>query len=406
MNIVLITSGQLSANPRIVKEALALFDAGYKVSVIYCPLSPWAVTFDKNLIDCYPNISWIMVGYNKEVNQLNYLLSRIRRKFYHFIFAIFGNIFQAAERSLVLFSQELKVAACKTKADMYIGHNLGALPAVVTAALKFRAKAVFDFEDYHRGESSIGSLEFRCVKSIENSYVPKLVYATAASPLIAQAYLFHFPDFSVYPINNCFPSEYAPKMLPVLPKRPVKLFWFSQYVGKNRGLEQVIAALGRICDAEIELSLLGNCSKDLRDYFENEAISNGVKPSQLHFLSPVPEADIVSIASAHHIGLAVEEPYILNRDYCLTNKIFMYLLAGNAIIFSNTKAQKDFIQNNPNIGSIFVNGDIKQLASILSDYSKNTELLKIHREASFHLGKTYNWNNEKGRFLDLVNDHL
>jgi len=47
--IVIVSSGQPSANPRIVKEAVAFSETGYQVKVIYCSLSPWADEFDKKL---------------------------------------------------------------------------------------------------------------------------------------------------------------------------------------------------------------------------------------------------------------------------------------------------------------------------------------------------------------------
>lgn len=307
---------------------------------------------------------------------------------------------------MVLFSQELKDAACNIKADVYIGHNLGAQPAVVIAARKHGAKAVFDFEDYHRGENPPESQQTKLVKCIEENYVPGLFYATAASPLIAQAYQLLFPKLPVHTINNCFPRAYAPDQLSLLPGRPLRLFWFSQYVGKNRGLEQVIAAMGKTSNTEIHLTLLGNCTAENQEYFMQEAISNRVKPSQLHFTPPVSEPDIVKIASEHHIGLAVEIPHIQNREYSLTNKIFIYLLAGNAILFSNTQAQEQFLQYHPGIGTLFTNGDNEQLTSILSSYYNNPILLNQQRQAAYQLGQTCNWDAEREVFLALVKANI
>lgn len=403
-SIVLVTSGQPSANPRLVKEAIALFEAGYQVSVIYCSLSPWADVHDEALFKRYPTVNWIRVGRHPYKNRLGYSLARARRKWYEFVFRKIGNRFYAAERALILFSRELKTAACNTRAVLYIGHNLGALPAVVAAARKCMAKAVFDFEDYHRGENSPHSIEALVVKSVEENYVPSLVYATAASPLIAQAYQSHFPELPIYTINNCFPHNYAPEKFPAIQDRSLRLFWFSQYVGKNRGLEQVIAAMGKTGNSDIELSLLGNCSEQLREYLTREAITYGINPSQLHFIPPVSEKDIARIAAEHHIGLAVEVPYIENRNYCLTNKIFMYLLAGNAIIFSSTQAQEQFLQHHPGIGSLFTNGDIKELASIMSAYSNDPAFLNRQRQAAYQLGQTCNWDSEQKRFLELIKE--
>ena len=48
--IVLITTGQPSTNPRIVKEADALHAAGYDVTVLYSFFISWAFEKDKILL--------------------------------------------------------------------------------------------------------------------------------------------------------------------------------------------------------------------------------------------------------------------------------------------------------------------------------------------------------------------
>ena len=404
--ICLISSGQPSANPRLVKEATSLFEAGYDVIVIYCPISPWADPHDLNLFARYPQIRWITVGSHPQKNRIRNRFARLRRKFYECVFKYFGYNFLAAERSLVLFSQELKQEACNTKADLYIGHNLGSLPAVVTAARKYKAKAIFDFEDYHRGEHLPDTIQTKIVKAVEEKYVPYLSYATTAAPLISDAYKEHFPALTIYTINNCFSLEYSPHKLPKLPENPLKLFWFSQYVGRNRGLEQVIEAIGKTGKKEIQLTLLGNCSDEMKEYFLNEAEKYGLISTQLEFIPPVAEKDIVIKAAQHHIGLACEPGRDVNNSIALSNKIFMYLLAGNAIIFSSTKAQELFFQQNKSIGSLFRNNNINELSTILSYYFSNPEHLEKHRKAAFEMGKSYNWDKEKEQFLTLLKHHL
>lgn len=145
--IVLISSGQPSANPRLVKEALALV-RDYLVTVIYCPLSPWADAYDKKLFQQYPEIEWVRVGYHPIEEKRKYFLVRLRQKIYQKLSSVLPANAIVAIRSMVFYSQELTATAKLFPADVYIGHNLGALPAVITAAKINNAKAAFDFEDY------------------------------------------------------------------------------------------------------------------------------------------------------------------------------------------------------------------------------------------------------------------
>jgi glycosyltransferase involved in cell wall biosynthesis len=149
--------------------------------------------------------------------------------------------------------------------------------------------------------------------------------------------------------------------------------------------------------------VLGSASTNIKQYFNNLIHSNNLKTDQLVFLDSVPEEQIASIASMHHIGLASEYVHNLNRDLCLTNKLFMYLLAGNAIVATDTSAQKTFLEDNQGIGLLYEQEDAVDLSRVLKNYIDNPELLDNHRKKSLKSGKTkYNWDIEKSHFLNNV----
>ena len=50
MKIVLISPGQPSLNPRLVKEADTLAANGYDVTVLYSYWNDWGAKFDKTLL--------------------------------------------------------------------------------------------------------------------------------------------------------------------------------------------------------------------------------------------------------------------------------------------------------------------------------------------------------------------
>jgi glycosyltransferase involved in cell wall biosynthesis len=403
MHILLISSGQPSANPRLIKEALTYADAGYRVSVVYCPLSQWADVHDLELFNRYPSIKWICAGYHPVRNRFFYLFCRLRQKLYDFLFKVGFQHSFVAVRSMGLFTQELQSTAERIKSDICIGHNLNALPAVIAAAEKSGVPAVFDFEDFHRGEDTQNSLHWRKVKIVEDHYVPKLLYATSASSLIQYAYSELYPSLKIKTINNCFPLRYAQKEIKQVKSGVLKLFWFSQFVGKKRGLETVIEAIGLTGNRGVSLTLLGNCSENMRKYFEEVAHSNGLNKSQLQILPPVAESDISQIAKEHNLGLACEVPHVLNRELCLTNKIFFYLLTGNAILFTDTKAQLSFFTDYPEIGSIYHHNDAKQLAFILSQYLQDPGKLEKQQASALMLGKQrFNWEIEQEQLLQLI----
>ena len=401
--ILLVTSAQPSANPRLVKEAITLLKSGYIVSVIWCPISTWADDFDKQIFKNHKEINWLKAGYHYKYQPLGYWYARIRQKVWQMVYKLIGNHFDAAIKSLVLYSQELTSLALRHKAELYIGHNLGALPAIFKASKTYKAKSIFDFEDYHRGEAVVGALQTKMVKEIENRYIPFVDSITTASSSITEVYKTIFQEKNIKTINNCFPLSYAVDSLQKLPNRPHNLFLFSQHVGKQRGLQIVIKAMSNFAPDEITLTLLGTATDELKEYFY-ELMDDGIlNKFQVVFLDPVKESEIVKIASTHHIGLAAEYVHIENRDLCLTNKLFMYLLAGNAIVATDTSAQKSFLEDNQGIGSLYEQEDAIDLSHILRNYIDNPELLDNHRKNALELGKArYNWEIEKSNFLNNV----
>jgi hypothetical protein len=164
-----------------------------------------------------------------------------------------GNRFNTGIKSLVLYSQDLNIEALKHPAVLYIGHNLGALPAIVNSSKFYNGKSIFDFEDYHRGEFDEKSLHSQIITTVENQYIPEISAITTASPAITQAYKKFFPKASITTINNCFPLSHLVDNLIELPYKPLKLFWFSQYIGKMRGLETVIETMSHFSNDEITI---------------------------------------------------------------------------------------------------------------------------------------------------------
>jgi hypothetical protein len=100
----------------------------------------------------------------------------------------------------------------------------------------------------------------------------------------------------------------------------------------------------------------------------------------------------------HHIGLASEEPYkSLTENIVSTNVIFLYLIAANALVASNTKAQALFLAENPGIGSLYEQYNVEQLATILQNYSSNPRQLNPRKTSIFKVGakEKFSWEIEK-----------
>lgn len=400
--IVIIVLGQPSTNPRTVKEATSLSEAGFEVHVLYNFTTDWAIKSDEILLK---NVIWNhkLVGGAIGKNKIIYIITKLKHKLFTCLNNFGINYLTVAERTQARVYDELLYEAKKIKADWYIGHNLGALSIVVQAAKSNGAKAGFDFEDYHRGECKPNEKnDLKRTIFLENKYVEQLYYYSTASELITNITKKNHPDFIGPVINllNCFPLIQQPIFINKLSTdTTLQLFWFSQTIGINRGLETLAKALKLLNDPYVHLTLAGACKKDISIYLQNTL---GELYSNIHFAGIIEPDQLPTFSAKFDVGMAMEIPIPLNRDICLTNKVLTYLLAGNAIIFSETSMQASFNELYK-VGEIFSFNNEFSLASKIKEY-KNIQKLNTQRYYNYQLAaRQLNWETESKKLLAIVN---
>ena len=397
--ILLITSGQPALNPRLVKEADALAAFGYDITVLYSYWNEWGTNFDRQLL---PGKKWkaICVGGDPINNKLIYYASRIIHNVASGLYKL--GIMAFANWAIARSSFFLVRTARKFKADLYIGHNLGSLPAVVKAAKLYNKPCGFDAEDYHRNEVSDDLLSNDVVLKtyLEDKYIPRLTYLTSSSPLIAAEYQKLYPKVKKEVILNVFSANDILKISEPTVTTAIKLFWFSQTTGTNRGIEDAIDGMNILKKSSLELHLLGNASDDVRRLFSERLQYNCGK---IFFYQPISPDRIIEFAEQFDIGLALENNIPFNRDICLTNKIFTYIQSGLALIASNTKAQTNLLNQHSPIGKLYEIGNAQSFADAVQYYLQNSEQLLIARKASLLTAhEQLNWEVESKKVLGIV----
>ncbi len=399
--IVLITTGQPSVNPRIVKEATALHTAGFDVTVLFCFFIDWAADKDKELLQ---EVSWKyqLVGGSPASKSGLYFFTRLRNKTAVLLNRYLGNRFLLAERTQARAYDELLKAAKKIKASWYIGHNLGALPVAVKASRYNNAKAGFDFEDYHRGELlSSATIDLKRLTYLENKYLPSLNYFSGSSTMITKAVQKDHPGFKgqVITLMNCFPlAQQHPFKEKAEGDKTLQLFWFSQTIGINRGLEQLVDAMQLLNDPSVHLTLAGRYDEAMMQYIQKHA---GDVMGNIHFAGILSPDELPLFASKFDVGMALELMAPENRNLCLTNKIFIYLLAGNAMILSATAMQRAFNEEYK-VGEIVQLNEVNALIEKIIMY-KNREKLEAQRRYNYVLAKKeMNWEQENQKISTLL----
>ncbi|KIA95115.1 hypothetical protein OC25_07185 [Pedobacter kyungheensis] len=395
--ICLITPGHISSNPRLVKEATSLAKESYNVHLIFTQYVSSLVKYDQEILEANP--SWTFDALNWTPQNLLTAFSKIKSglRLKTLNLLPINNLHYTLNRN---YGWQL-AKAIKVKAALYIGHNLGALPVAVNAAKANQAKSGFDAEDFHRQELTDDqhNSDYQLKVEIENYYIPKLDYFTAASPLIGNLYKSLY-NIKVQSINNVFPKiAYASA---INPQKAIKLFWFSQTLGPNRGIETIINAINSII-IPLELHLLGKFDLNYQEQLNQQATAERRK--DLFFHHTVSPDQLLKMVGSYDVGIASENTSPLNRNICLTNKLFTYIQCGLAVVASNTTAQSAFMSNFSDIGKIY--HDASDLASIINYYHENRTMLNATKKASYELGqKSLNWENECQKFLILVKETI
>jgi glycosyltransferase involved in cell wall biosynthesis len=293
----------------------------------------------------------------------------------------------------------------KWQPDLIIGHNPGALGPLVEIGKKLNVPTIFDAEDFHRGEFNpeYESFQSKKVAKLERECLPQLTAATGASPLIVEAYRQLFPHIPWTTVNNAFPSALM-QSEPLPQTGPLRLVWFSQVVGLDRGLAEFLRGMALAPEVPINLVIIGMATEEIKSYLVSEIQS---VHHHIYFKGPFTEPELFQEIGNHEIGLALEVPKTMNREICRTNKLYTYPLCGVHMLVSKTEAQIDFLNEYPNAGELIDLEKPVSIANALTTAYHNREGLLQKRKAAWELGKkTLNWERESRSLINLVQKTL
>lgn len=399
IKIILITGSHLSSNPRLVKEAKAFIDAGYSLEILCAQNLIYLTKFDEEIFKSLSNAKIKIINYerNSLKNWYIRLLSGLRLKLHGLrIFKNWGYL-KWIDQSRVL--PEMKIALKNMKADLYIAHTLAGLPAAAWAANFHSANYAFDAEDFHRGETNNIQRQNR-IKLLEDEYLPACSYVSTASPLATEIYKRLYSELNIFTINNVFPFNNNTIDLEI-PTKPIKLVWFSQTIGLNRGLQQFLERINTLDPKNYELHLRGSHTAEIKESLL--ALLSKEWRSSLFFYQQCSSTYLENWLSDFDIGLALENKETLNREICISNKIFQYISAGLAIIATDTEGQKWVLNQAPEIGLIVEQNKMEVAANHINYWAEHLHELELAKRAALNIAQSkFNWDLEKNKLLQQI----
>lgn len=405
--ICVVTAGHLATCPRMLKAADAFAAAGYAVRVVSTRHVAWATVADAELKSHRP-WEWCVVGYDRRRDRGTYLRTGMRLRSAQLLARVAGARrcpLGLATRAYSRVHVELVRAALAQPADLFYGGTTGALAAVAAAGRRARVRYALDLEDFHSAEqddSAAARLAHGLAQRIERDILREAAFLTAGSTAIADAYANTYGVRPI-PVHNTFalPSR-LPEWAPA-DRQGLRLCWFSQTIGPRRGLEDAVHAMGRT-GLSGALHLRGRSQPG---YLEDlQALAARVAPRLvLTAHDPCTPDVLIDRCRAYDVGLAVEPGFSANNRLALSNKAFTYILAGLAVVFTDTPGQRPLADDLGAGAWLYQPGDVAALARGLERWARDPQLLAQAKTAAWDAARRrWHWEHpaERGALLAAV----
>jgi glycosyltransferase involved in cell wall biosynthesis len=397
----------------MLKAADALAGNGYRVRLVSTRHMAWADDADRDVLRRRPGAwTWTPVDYRRRGAAVAFTWTGARRR----AAAAAAGLSGSARLPLALGARaysrahtELVAAALAEPADLYYGGTTGALAAVAEAARCAGEPFGLDLEDFHPAEHAAGrgaGLAHALADRILLDALPRARFLTTSSEAIAGAYA---DRYGVVPrvVHNTFPLPTEPPDLEPSPGEGLRLYWFSQTIGPGRGLEDVVRAAG-LAAIPVEMHLRGRA---LPDYVRTlERLAEDQAPLlKLVVHPPAPPDAMVALCAGYDVGLAVESPHVLNHDLCASNKSYTYLVAGLAVVLTDTAGQRPLAADLGDGVLSYRPGDVDALAAGLRRWAEDKTALAAAKVAAWRAaGRRWHWEHpaERGALLAAVEGAL
>jgi glycosyltransferase involved in cell wall biosynthesis len=405
--VCVLTGGHLSTSPRMLKVADTLARAGYRVRVVSARHTDWATETDRSVRRLREGLwSWRVIDFRRDGGWQLYFTSGVRSRSARWVGARLGSralTVGIAARARDRIYPELVSAVLEEPADLIYGGG-SALAATAESARRMGVPFALDLEDFHTGEypdSAATRVANAFTSRIEREVLPRAALLTAGSKEIANAYLEQY-GVTAIAINNSFPlPDTPPDTTP--PRGQLRLYWFSQTIGSDRGLEEVVRGIG-VAGIEASLHLRGRPVPGYLTQLSQRALA--VAP-RLRIVDHAPGApdEMVNLCRGFDIGLATEVDSILNKSLSLSNKALTYILAGLAVAMTDTKGQHELGVDLGEGALLFRPGDVDALGDGLARWDRDRQALGRGKAASWAAAKRrWNWGDahESGKLVESV----
>ncbi|HEX9036786.1 MAG TPA: glycosyltransferase family 4 protein [Ktedonobacterales bacterium] len=365
---------------RVQREATALRDAGYSVTLV-----------DIERDRARPRVETINgIRYHHIISPSYY--QRVRFKPWFLV-----------KMAAILARSAVTVASIQ--ADIYHAHDDTALPVCYVAAAARGAQLVFDAHELPLGQTNLRGWRWlkALIRGALRLMTPRCAGIITVSQPIADEIQRQFSGPPPVVVRN-IPPYRPPDVASDVIKRALGLpneTRVALYQGAfqaNRGLDILVSA-ARYLDAGHVIVLMGSgpMGAELERLAQLERAG-----ARLRILPPVPYDVLLQWTASADLGLIAYRPsFSLNVRYCLPNKLFEYLMAGVPVVATPLDAVADVLRAY-DVGLVAPSTDPESVGRAISAALRDTlEWSRMRRNALAASKADLRWERERERLVSL-----
>jgi glycosyltransferase involved in cell wall biosynthesis len=269
-------------------------------------------------------------------------------------------------------------------------HSLPVLPLCVALKIKHRCVLVYDTHELETETTESVGRRRTLMKLLERALMPFVDYTFVVGQTIADWYRRTYKIARPFVIRNI--SDPAEGSLggpsPLRGKLGVGedalVVLYVGHVAENRGIERLLR-LWKEIKPGLHLAFMGG--GPLRKVIEDAAAAQ----SNIHYLAPVPAAEVVAHAKGADVGVSVMNKSCLSYEYSMPNKFFEYLQAGVPVLIGDMPEQWAII-GKEEAGWVLPEDDAAAVA-FLNGLTREETATK--RRSAARISSQFSWAKEK-----------
>ncbi|MBD1924888.1 glycosyltransferase family 4 protein [Trichocoleus sp. FACHB-90] len=405
MHVCMLVTTDITNDPRVMKEATALAQAGYAVQVIgICRTGTEPVT------DIFANVAMQRLDlWHLRLGRL--LKARRGRPVTQGLFDNTTSQKQSPRiswrgwlinmlRQVQLLIHLLTVlwvyvfAAGRQQADVYHAHDVDTLLPALVVGWWFKRPVVYDAHEYWYNERRSEFIINAIIRWIERISTPRCAYVFAVNRSIAERMAIHYGITLPTVLMNVPADVPLQPPTPLPDDQPVQLLYHGGYLAQ-RGIESLITAMNLV-KAPVHLTLRGYGNIELALRAQVEALGLQKK---ITFAPPVPMSELCKAASACHIGIIPYSKQV--AEFALPNKIFEYMAAGLALICNDLIEFRNIVIGHK-LGIVCNTDFVEAIAQAIDELVSDRSALEQYRQRAWQVyDDYYTWKQHQQVLLDV-----